>query len=306
MVYVPPIRMAFLLPAAALAVVPVETHADEGETGAEGESPTGVFWRVDKPGGDHIYLLGSLHFGDDSLFPLAPVMISAYQASSTLVFETDLRKAAEPTYTNHMLERARMAEGKTLRDAIGEESFAAFEKAAREVGLDPEVFLSYRAWYCANSLMTVALRQAGVDPGRGIDRVLFAQAERDDKHIVALETPEFQLELFAGLGDAQAEQLLRQATTELTHVETFVAEMLAAYRAGDLTTLQSMINDGFEGMPALKERFFSRRNAAWVRQLRRMAGEPGDVFVVVGSGHLLGKGSIVDLLRQAGLSVTRL
>ena len=48
---------------------------------------------------------------------------------------------------------------------------------------------------------------------------------------------------------------------------------------------------------------FTRRNAAWLPQLTRLFTEPGDHFVAVGAGHLMGSDGLVTLLRERGYQV---
>jgi len=50
---------------------------------------------------------------------------------------------------------------------------------------------------------------------------------------------------------------------------------------------------------------FDERNAGMANRIREYLNSgKGDYFVVVGAGHLLGEGSMVDLLQQQGYQVT--
>ena len=70
-----------------------------------------------------------------------------------------------------------------------------------------------------------------------------------------------------------------------------VAAALAAWEAvpGDL-------RQGDKDRVAL----FTARNAAWTPKLDRLFNKPGDHFVAVGAGHLLGSDGLVALLRARG------
>ncbi len=245
-----------------------------------------VFWRLDKPAGGAIFLLGSLHFGDDRLYPLPAVIEAAYQSCATVILETDLRLTQLPAFAVLMQRKAEWPP---------------------PLGLEPSWLERYRAWYCANQLLSLALRQSGVDPSRGIDRVLCGRSQADGKAIEALESPEFQIDLFAGLSDVSGVALLRESLAEVAHVRGFVEAMLTAYLAGDLAALEELVTTGFDSSPELRERFLTSRNAAWQAALGARAGScPGDDLVVVGTGHLLGARGLVASLRQAGFAVTRL
>ncbi|MBN2451497.1 MAG: TraB/GumN family protein [Lentisphaeria bacterium] len=296
-----------ILPAAALVVMPVRA----AEAPAEGLRTAGgsgqhVFWRIEKPRGGAMYLLGSLHFGSDRLYPLPACVLDAFANATTVVFETDLGAAVGSGFSQRMDEAASCRQGEFLGDLVEDDLLRLFGAAVESLHLRPEPFERYRPWYCANSLMTAALRHAGVDPARGIDRVLFSRALQEGKQITTLETPEFQLELFAGLGNRDAALLLRHAVAEVDEVHAFVDTMLTAYSGGDLDTLRALINDGFDALPALRQRFFSDRNAAWLPVLKAHLSRPGTDLVVVGAGHLLGEDGLVALLGAAGYAATRL
>lgn len=266
-----------------------------------------VFWRLDKPAGGSIYLLGSLHFGDDRLYPLPAVIEAAYQSCATVLFETDLRLTQLPAFAVLMQRKAEWPPPLTLADALEPFDLEAFRGQARRLGLEPSWLERYRAWYCANQLLSLALRQGGVDPSRGIDRVICSRSQADGKAIEAFETPEFQIDLFAGLADASGVSLLRESLAEIAQVRGFVEAMLTAYLAGDLAALEELVTASFDSSPELRERFLTARNASWQAALAARAGSrPGDDLVVVGTGHLLGAHGLVATLRQAGFAVTRL
>jgi uncharacterized protein YbaP (TraB family) len=55
----------------------------------------------------------------------------------------------------------------------------------------------------------------------------------------------------------------------------------------------------------LMHRLFDERNAVMASRIGQyLKTGSGDYFVVVGAGHLLGKGSVVDLLQQQGYQVS--
>lgn len=302
-----PVRLAALLPAAALVLGPVRLRAQPvGRAGTTDAAEGGhVFWRLDKPAGGYLYLLGSLHFGDERLYPLPDEVEAAYRSCDTVVLETDLRQTAQPAFGELMRRKAEVPPPGGLADALSPEALETFRTVSRSLGLDPACFERFRAWYCANHLMSAALRQTGVNPSRGIDQVFCARAVADGKAIETLESPEFQVDLFAGLDDRQAAALLTESLSEVGRVREFVDGMLNSYLAGDLEALEALVSASFDGVPELRRRFLTDRNAAWVPVLAVLANRPGNHFVVVGTGHLLGEEGLVERLRAGGFRIVR-
>jgi len=58
--------------------------------------------------------------------------------------------------------------------------------------------------------------------------------------------------------------------------------------------------------PALFAKLFAERNQRMLVRLKQLAEKPGHYFVVVGAGHLVGAGGIVDLLRAQGIVAEQL
>lgn len=302
------VRLITLLPAAALVMVPARVQAQmAAATPAPGpKEGRHVFWRLDKPGGGQLFLLGSLHFGDERLYPLPATVEQAYQSCDRVVFETDLRLTRQPEFAEMMRRKAEWVAPTTLGDALAPDALAALRATARGLGVEPAWLERYRAWYCANQLMSIALRRAGVDPLRGIDQVFCTRTLADGKSTEALETPEFQVDLFAALADGQAAALLTESLAEVSQVREFVERMLNAYLDGDLGALEQLIAASFDGVPDLQRRFLTDRNAAWMAPLQACSRRPGTDLVIVGTGHLLGTHGLVERLRRAGFAVTRL
>ena len=48
---------------------------------------------------------------------------------------------------------------------------------------------------------------------------------------------------------------------------------------------------------------YAARNANMAARIADLLGKPGTSFVVVGAGHLVGKGSVIDLLEASGVRI---
>ncbi|MFW5684771.1 MAG: TraB/GumN family protein, partial [Spirochaetota bacterium] len=53
-------------------------------------------------------------------------------------------------------------------------------------------------------------------------------------------------------------------------------------------------------------RLFTERNERWVEALIDYLSTESAYFIVVGAGHLVGDGSVIDLLEQAGYPSVRI
>lgn len=80
-------------------------------------------------------------------------------------------------------------------------------------------------------------------------------------------------------------------------------QLATAWQQGDTQTLDQLVLDSFREYPELKRKLILDRNRAWLPQLEQFLRADKDVLVVVGAGHLVGKDSVLELLKAKGYKV---
>jgi len=264
-----------------------------------------ILWEVTK-GKGRLYILGSIHVLRKDSYPLPPVIEKIYRCCKKIVFETDIGKKGEDEFQQKMMKLALYPKGQRLSKNISSTTYTLMKKKAEKVGIDVSNLEPFRPWFVAIAIAGAYLQKLGLNPDLGIDRYFFMKAVRDKKEIIFLETPEFQINLFAGLDSKRQEMVLRQMLSEVDVIEKNFNEMIDAWLRGDVHKLASIIKEGFEGYPEIYKRFIVRRNKRWFLKLKRLLSEGEDVLVIVGSAHLVGDGSLVDLMKKSGYKVRQL
>ncbi len=156
------------------------------------------------------------------------------------------------------------------------------------------------SWAAALTLENGHARAAGADPANGVERVLARRfAGRPQR---AFETAGSQLALFDGLAEPDQRRLLALAITD----RTGYARTLAAWSTGDLAAMARSNDRLFTGAPAMQVALLTGRNARWSRWIAGRMRAPGKLLVAVGAGHLVGRQSVVAMLRRSGLMVRRI
>ncbi|UCD34068.1 MAG: TraB/GumN family protein [Nitrospiraceae bacterium] len=253
--------------------------------------------------GKKIYILGSIHLLKEDSYPLPEAIEKIYHCCRTVVFETDLDAMEEAPAQQAMMKKALYPPGETLARNISGDTYGLLEERLRKAGLAIDRFERFRPWYITLALASAELQRLGFDPRLGIDRYFFTRAAGDGREMIFLETGEYQMNLFAGLGKRKQERLLIQVMKELDIIEENFAEMSAYWRSGDAVRLGAFMAKSFEGYPDLYRRFITSRNKKWVSGIEGLLKKDGDVLMVVGAAHLAGKESLIDLLRQQGYEV---
>jgi uncharacterized protein YbaP (TraB family) len=264
-----------------------------------------VLWTV---AGEHntVYLLGSIHVlrAEDGGLPAAAD--EAYADAEQLVMEIDMDDAlAQPAALVGTMQRtALLPEGQTLRGLLGAD-YARVQEHAESAGLDLAMFDGYAPWFVGILLMSAELAKRGFDPQLGIEQTLVARATSDRKPIQGLETAEQQFAVLGGLTLEQQKRFLLMTVEDVEQIDDEIGAMLDAWKSGDTQRLADLLSEGFEEFPELYRPLTEDRNRAWIAPLTDLLDDKDDYLVVVGALHLVGRNSVVDLLRQRGYTVTQ-
>jgi uncharacterized protein len=155
----------------------------------------------------------------------------------------------------------------------------------------------------AMTMAALKLEKLGFDPNFGIDRYFADRATLSGKPTGGLETAEFQLDLFDRLSARQQELLLRQSLKEMDHLESNVAELVEAWKSGDVATIEKHLLVGMRDYPEIHRKIIDDRNQSWLPQIEDSLLRGENALIVVGAAHLVGKNGIIELLKDRGYRV---
>jgi uncharacterized protein YbaP (TraB family) len=254
-----------------------------------------------------VYLLGSVHVGSADFYPLDPAIEEAFAASGVLAVELDMADPAiAADAATKIMQAAMLPADETLRDRVSAETWQALRDylVARE--LAPATYERLRASAVAMLLTVSELQRDGFDPRLGVDLHFLERARETGRRIVSLETVDEQVAaLFAD--DAETEELLlRESLAQSDSLQTMLEGMLEAWRAGDTEAIAALIEEQLLDDPrlvAFHDRILIQRNRRMADRLLEQL-QPGETwFVVVGAAHLVGEGSLLQLLGERGFAI---
>ncbi|MNZ36271.1 TraB family protein [compost metagenome] len=280
-----------LLPLLLWLLLPLNAYADP------------AFYRISK-GNEQHWLLGSIHAGKPSLYPLPDPVERAWQQSRALVMEVDMTHISQAQW-QEMGAITRLVDGKTLKDHLPMDLYRRTLIAAGQNGLTEAMLAPLRPWFAAITLTQAALERTGYRGEFGVDQHFAKRANDGGKPIVGLETLLEQLGYLASVGDNQT-LMLESTLDELPELEKGFTEVMAAWQNGDQATLINLLKE--EMAPPklqawLEQTLLAERNRNWVK---KWPGLPNESFIVVGALHLYGEQGLLALLEQQGWRITPL
>jgi len=268
-----------------------------------GEGDGSVFmWKAQKDGAV-VYLLGSVHALKEDAYPLPAVIEAAFARSDVVVFEVDLDEMASAAVK--MLAAGSLEDGQTLEQVAGPVMWSDFSNKMSAAGMPSGMFRFMKPWMAALTVMGFELENAGYSPASGIDTHFSDRAKAAGKERMALETPEFQIGLFADLTPEESLSFLDYTLADLKTMIPLMDEIYAKWLVGDAQYVQSMLGEEFGDFPELYEKLISGRNRSWMPAIERLLAGDREAIVVVGGMHLVGEDGIVEMLREKGYTVTQ-
>jgi hypothetical protein len=259
------------------------------------------------PDGGQAFLQGSVHFAREAEAGLDPRAQRALAEADVLVGELDMARLSPLEAAQQMVELGRLPEGQRLQDVLAPETWALLEQRANETGTPLEPLQPLEPWVAAISFIGLSLVQAGFTPEQGVEVQVYA-SERP-KQTRGLETLAEQFALFDELPLDAQEHMLLDALRPSTENAIELEAMFAAWRCGDATGLESVLDGMVHADPKLVpfyEATIFERNATMAKGVEQLMAESGRAFIVIGALHLVGARGIPALLEQAGFEVLQL
>lgn len=268
------------------------------------EPRAALFWQVQQ-GEQRGWVLGSVHFADDSFYPMPAAVEEAFAQAEMLAVEVDISDIPAG-FAMQMVARGTYTGEETLQQHLSAETWALLTQYLQEKGVPIQAVQKQKPPLLMMTLGSMQLLSMGLSPEQGVDLHFLRRAKALDKTVYELESMQSQLDMLFSLPDQDA--LLRDSLESLQREEKQLEQLLQAWRSGDEAYFyEQMIarplreNPGYR---AIYEIVFFERNRAMAEKMIGQMRQGHSVFTVVGAGHVVGAGGVVDLLQQAGYRVT--
>lgn len=275
--------------------------------------PHAWLYRVSRDGAPDSFLLGTMHIGVTFRQAVPSPLDSALFQARAVAMEIDLREAARffAGGAGATPEERRRARGTRLDRLLGRETFDRLSAELARLA-PPELLRTIPPGPLANHMMQVRMAEVeAADEGRApipgmvsstrLDRSIFEWTIASGVPFVALESPEQAWAALEAIAEGDAVESLRRLIDDPDAARAEARRLRDAYLSLDEAQLYAVLSE----MPAADRAIMlDARNQAWMERLLPLL-EEGDAFVAVGCGHLLGPGSVPELLRAQGYTVER-
>lgn len=274
-------------------------------------------WEVtSKDSKGKLYLFGSIHAADDSIYPLPSFVTEAFDKSDYLAVECDI-VAFENDFKKQLEMSTSLAytDGTTIKDHIDEETYDKLKKILSDNDSYLSVYDSMKPAMWISLLDNIVMKKSGLSSDNGLDANFLNKAKKVKKKILEVESVEFQMAMLNGFSDDTTNLLLKSYTTQtLDEQAKSLNELYTAWKSGDIDTLYRIGGGSVDASVSTKEKelyneynkqMLTNRNNGMVTKAQQYLSENKKCFYVVGAMHMVGKDGIVEQLKAKGYDVKR-
>ncbi len=264
---------------------------------SEEQKPSTLMWEIssqDLPG--RVFILGSIHLADSSLYPLQSSIESAYDKSDALVLEI-LVDEVDPM---SMMQYLTYSDGRTLESELEPEVYELIANMFEENGVPKYMYNKFKPWFAVLTLQSGAFKGSGFSAGEGIDMYFLNKARSEKKEVLEIESIKSQISLLDELGEFTGDYL-KSVLKETDSVDNTMELMLQAWKNGDDVAIEAIASKGndTEEYSEVMEKLNYKRNEQMAEKIKDYLLTDKTYFVVVGAAHVVGSRGIVELIKKS-------
>jgi uncharacterized protein YbaP (TraB family) len=255
------------------------------------------------------YVMGTHHLAPISIIESIKGFNSAINSVDAVYGEIEHGEMNSPTTQQKMMMKAMAPADSTLSKVFTKEQYDSIDNVIKKYSggqaslamLDPMIpaLVSQQLAILINMQVI-----PNFNPMQQLDTHVQSIGVQAGKEVNGFETVDFQINvLFGDPISKQAADLLESIRKE-DMMKSFSFDLYNAYMAQDIEKVRQLMIDSDLGLePEDEAKMLTNRNVNWVTQLKTILPQKS-VFVCVGAGHLPGKNGVLNLLREAGYTIT--
>ncbi|HFB64753.1 MAG TPA: TraB/GumN family protein [Aeromonadales bacterium] len=267
-----------------------------------------AFWKV-KSKTAEIYLFGSIHAGNPSMYPLPEIINNAYINSQHLTVEVDIISPSMLKSIGWLWLNGTLADSKTIDSVLDKDTLALLKKTLTQYKIPYTSIERLKPWIIALNLESLNMTSAELKPQYGIDLHFLTRAHRSRKSVLQLESAEEQFGLFENMTMPQQIVLLKETLKNMISSDDVLGKLVKFWSNGDIDSLEKLILSEMKSDPDSEffyDLLLTNRNRKMADKIAAYLDTKDKYFVVVGAAHYLGPDSIIRFLHDKGIEVERI
>lgn len=261
-----------------------------------------LMWKTTSPTVT-VYLVGSIHVGNNTMYPLPKEVESAFSAAKVLAVEINVKNADQAKMMGLVQKYGMYGPDDSLSKHLSKETSAALDDFCSKHSLPRAGIEQLKPWVVAVTIAAFSWKEAGEDPEFGID-MHFLNESKEPQRIDELESIDSQLSLFADATEEEQLGLLQSTLKQGDKIKDMIKRIQDAYLSGDPAALEKVMDEESDvGTKSLTKKLLDDRNITMAARMDEYLKGKEPAFVVVGAAHIVGDKGVAKLLRDKGYKV---
>jgi len=282
------------------------------------ECITPLFYKVTGKNGQTMYLLGTIHVGDDRTQALPAEIIQIFTAADALAVEADIAAfesliKTDEQLQNQLAESYYYTDGTDITQTIDSNLYELAKALLTISGANSSSadYMKPAVW--ENLINNFLLEQSYVlSSDEGVDNLLLSWAKTYRKTIYEIESAVDQVLMPTKFSPELQTLLLEQiVSTPLAQYRQEMLELYELWCKGDEKALIQAVKDDTSGLTPEEKQLYEEytkamstdRNAHMVTVAKQYLESGKTVFYAVGLAHVLAEDGLVNGLKAAGYTV---
>ena len=279
------------------------------------KNPERMFWTISgtdsKGNPSYVHILGTIHVGDEKLYPLEENVLAAWNRADHLVAEValvDIKDNLMPKVMEAMYKSVLPNGQSILNDLSDEETSMLIETMGEKL---TSVYSKFQPWISTLMCQSVYISSLGFETGYGLDNNLYALAAQSERDVEGLDSLQTQMDIIT-FGDYDTQiSLLKGLLDELIAKKTIkehLDKLYDAYLKNDAEALAKLsektISDDKE-KNSIYEKYYNKlyieRNEAWAKKIAKYLKAGGETFIFAGAAHFTVDKTVFYYLEKQGV-----
>lgn len=271
-------------------------------------------WKVEREGLATSWLFGTIHVPDDRVNALHPEVKAALEGADAFYGELALDDTGD--MEKKLMEAGTYPEDRKLQDAVPPELWKRLDERLREHGLTAGMLNRFKPFMVSMTLAQLEMLPLVTAGKKALDERIYLVAKAKGKEVGGVEQVEEQIQALAHtLTEEESVAQLAETLDDMDVADergvSDLQRMLGAWLSGSERYLLAIAMESLDLEDPVERRIHEalliRRNRHMAeRAAAKMKAAPEKRFVFAfGTLHYVGEGSVVELLRKDGFTVTR-
>lgn len=276
-----------------------------------------AMWIVKDGEGGCLYLMGTIHLGDERMENLPTKVTKTLDACDYLAVEFDiLESESDLTGMTQSMQSMMYTDGTTIKDHIDSEIYDKAKSILQEAGYYNQS-LDYYTPIMWQQFVTEAYSQNSELKTRyGADRQLITYAKKHNIGVLDIESMELQMDMLKSLSPETQEYLLGSSVMSTSEMyNQSLKLMYDSWVSGDVSTLEKLtaadsgltdviMDENIKSyMDEYNNKMLTIRNQNMALAAQRYIQGGATVLLAVGAAHMFGDDGIISLLENEGYTV---